>query len=171
MEKLFTIGYEGSDVDSLVQTLKNVGITALADVRELPLSRKKGLSKNGLAKKLADAGIQYCHFKALGDPKPGREAARRGDYKEFRKIFEAHFETESSQLAFNDLLRLATTKVTCMLCFERCAKHCHRSIIADAAIENDFEIYNLVADRPEEYLKVGIQIPRYYPSESIPAAE
>ena len=59
MPKLFTIGYEGAHVGQLVQTLENVGIEVLADVRDRPLSRKKGLSKNALAAHLNGAGIEY----------------------------------------------------------------------------------------------------------------
>lgn len=58
-----------------------------------------------------------------------------------------------------------------MLCFERCATHCHRSIIADDAVVAGFEVFNLVPDRPEKYLQNGIQIPRHNPRQSLSAAE
>lgn len=171
MNKMFTIGYEGADVDRLIQTLINNGVQVLADVRELPLSRKKGLSKNGLAERLADAGIEYRHFKQLGDPKPGRDAAKSGDYETFLKIFYAHMTQEKTKEALNDLLEVASMKLTCMLCFERCASKCHRSIIADDAVSAGFEVYNLVADRPEKYLNSEFPIPRHYPSQGLAAAE
>lgn len=59
MPKIYTIGYEGSDVDRLVSTLQAMQIDVLADVRELPLSRKKGLSKKALAERLKCVGIDY----------------------------------------------------------------------------------------------------------------
>jgi uncharacterized protein (DUF488 family) len=171
MKKLYTIGYEGSDVDRLVQTLVNVGIEVLADVRQLPLSRKKGLSKNGLAAKLAEAGIEYRHYKRLGDPKPGRDAAKSGNFAKFEHIFLTHLEKTETQDSLLNLLQVAEERVTCMLCFERCSKHCHRSYLADIASENSFEVFDLVADRPDEYLKNGIKIPRYNPRKSLAAAE
>lgn len=171
MKQLYTIGYEGSDADKLVQTLKNVGIKVLADVRELPLSRKRGLSKNGLAERLKAEGIEYHHYRDLGDPKPGREAARAGDYLKFERIFLGHLANEKPQLALKNLLEVAEKELTCMLCFERCSKHCHRSYLADIAVEHQFEVFDLVADRPEEYLKDGIQVPRYNPRQSRAAAE
>lgn len=171
MRTLCTIGYEGSDVDRLVATLKNVGIQVLADVRQLPLSRKKGLSKNSLREKLMKAGIEYIHFRELGDPKPGREAARSGDYAKFEKIFLNHLASPSAQEALRNLLKVAESQKTCMLCFERCATVCHRSYIADEAAIVGFEILNLVADRPEKYLDDSFEIPRYHSRQSLAAAE
>src|SRR5690606_21613376 len=80
MSIVYTIGYEGTDIDRFVATLKAVGVRRLADVRAVALSRKKGFSKKSLAARLEAEDIEYLHFQALGDPKPGREAARAGQY-------------------------------------------------------------------------------------------
>lgn len=171
MKKLYLIGYEGSDADRLFKTLKNVGVQTLADVRELPLSRKKGLSKKSLGDSLEEIGIKYLHFRDLGDPKAGRDAARAGNYTAFERIFLSHLASDKAQGALEELLRVANDSVTCLLCFERCSDHCHRSYIADIAAMQGFEIYSLVADRPNDYLNADIQIPRYRPRESVTAAE
>lgn len=171
MRELYTIGYEGASVESLVQTLINLKIDVLADVRELPLSRKKGLSKNSLAENLRLAGIEYVHFKQLGDPKPGRIAARAGRFDEFEEIYRAHLAGDAPQEALTELLRLAGQKRTCMLCFERSPQHCHRSIIADNAYCAGFTTFNLIADCPEKYLENDIKIPRHNPRQSLAAAE
>lgn len=171
IRKIYTIGYEGASAEQLVKTLANLRIEVLADVRELPLSRKKGLSKTALSARLTEAGIEYRHFKQLGDPKPGRDAAKSGDFDTFQTIFNAHMRMPDTQDALGDLLSVASERLTCMLCFERCATHCHRSIIADDAVTAGFEVYNLVADRPEKYLAHGIEIPRHRSGQSLTAAE
>ncbi len=171
MPKLFTIGYEGADVGQLVLTLKNVGIEVLADVRDLPLSRKKGLSKNALSAHLNEAGIEYRHFKQLGDPKPGRDAAKSGKFELFEEIFNEHLRKPETQIALEELLKVASRKLTCMLCFERCSIHCHRSIIAEDATNVGFEVFNLVPDRPEKYLTNDFPIPRHSPRKSLSAAQ
>lgn len=171
MQKLFLIGYENSDAERLVETLVNVGIEVLADVRELPLSRKKGLSKRSLAERLESVGIEYTHYRELGDPKPGREAARSGDYGLFEKVFLRHLNTEEAQASLEKLLIVAKNKITCMLCYEKCSNVCHRSYLADEAALRGFEIFNLVADRPLQYLDDDIQIPRYHPRKGLAAAE
>src|ERR1035437_2802635 len=91
-----TIGYEGSTIDDFVVALLHVSIDVLIDVRDLPLSRKKGFSKNQLAGALAAAGIEYVHLRGLGDPRAGRQAARAGNYREFQTIFNRHMKTEAA---------------------------------------------------------------------------
>ena len=48
MNMVFTIGYEGTDIERFIATLKIVDVKVLADVRAVALSRKKGFSKNAL---------------------------------------------------------------------------------------------------------------------------
>lgn len=129
--RLMTIGYEGANIADFVATLKASNVTALIDVRELPLSRKKGFSKNKLREQLEAAGITYIHVKQLGDPKPGRIAARTGNLAEFRRIFGAHIELDASRDALKEILPLIEAGGACLLCFERCHSDCHRSIVAE----------------------------------------
>lgn len=171
MPTIYTIGYEGATVEQLVQTLKNLKIEVLADVRELPLSRKKGLSKNSLSEHVSKVGIEYRHMRELGDPKAGRNAARVGDYAKFERIFNHHFSSAASQSAFATLLKVAHHKSTCIICFERCADFCHRSIIADYAVTEGFDVYNLLPDQAEKYFLNDYPIPRHYSRQSISAAE
>ena len=62
MSVVYTIGYEGTDIDRFVATLKAVGIKVLADVRAVAVSRKKGFSKTALKARLEDEGIAYTHL-------------------------------------------------------------------------------------------------------------
>lgn len=87
MPQLFTIGYEGADPDRFVTALKGAGVAAIADVRAVALSRKRGFSKNVLRDRLAEEKIGYRHFIELGTPKAGREAARAGDEATLRRIY------------------------------------------------------------------------------------
>jgi len=70
--KLFTIGYQGSTPSDLIDRLLGAGVERVVDVRELPLSRRRGFSKSPLAAALTSAGIRYEHVRALGNPKPNR---------------------------------------------------------------------------------------------------
>jgi Protein of unknown function, DUF488 len=55
--RLFTVGYEGRSIDELVDALPGAGVERLVDVRELPLSRRRGFSKTALGDALRRAGI------------------------------------------------------------------------------------------------------------------
>jgi uncharacterized protein (DUF488 family) len=132
MRALCTIGYEGASIGDFIATLRLAGITTLIDIRDLPLSRKQGFSKRALAVHVEAAGINYLHMQALGDPKPGREAARQGRMSEFRQIFGDHLGRPEGQEALAAVARIAASSHVCLLCFERDHACCHRSIVADA---------------------------------------
>src|SRR5690348_1866734 len=104
MGVLFTVGYEGTDIERFVQTLKVAGIQQLADVRAVAVSRKSGFSKKKLAARLSHEGVQYFHFVSLGDPKSGREAARAGEFDLFRSIYGAHIQTNEARVALRELI-------------------------------------------------------------------
>ena len=66
---LFTIGYEGRALDELIAELQAHRIDRVIDVRELPLSRRRGFSKTPLREALAAHDI--CVRRGI------RSAARR----------------------------------------------------------------------------------------------
>src|ERR1700751_6123716 len=98
---LATIGYEGASAEAFDATLENAGIELVVDVRAVAVSRRRGFSKSSLAARLEAAGLRYVHLRGLGDPKPGRDAARAGDLARFRAVFSAHLETEGAQGDFS----------------------------------------------------------------------
>jgi len=171
MSTIYTIGYEGTDIERFVRTLKTVGVTTLADVRDLPLSRKRGFSKNALRNHLEIEGINYIHLKQLGDPKAGREAARRKDFAGFRRIFEHHISTAESNSALRDLSRIARGSRTCMMCFERNPIHCHRTIVAQRLAAFGYVAFDLFVDHLDSYEQHPDRLPSDHFSQSIAAAE
>ncbi|NOT40462.1 MAG: DUF488 domain-containing protein [Alphaproteobacteria bacterium] len=130
VRSLASIGYEGADLGQFIRALTKARIRTLVDVRDLPLSRKKGFSKTPLAKHLEQAGIRYLHLRALGDPKPGRLAARGGDIAGFKRIYATHLRSRPAQAALRKLGEIAMQAKTCLLCFERDPENCHRRIVA-----------------------------------------
>ncbi|MBB6467945.1 uncharacterized protein (DUF488 family) [Aminobacter lissarensis] len=171
MSIVYTIGYEGTDIDNFVATLKAVGVKRLADVRAVALSRKKGFSKKSLAVRLEAEGIEYFHFIGLGDPKPGREAARAGLFDEFRAIYSEHLDSDDAQSSLKELVAVAGQKPTCLLCFERDPATCHRSIVAgEMTAAAGFEVFELYADDPERYVRNASRMPSYHPREGSAAA-
>lgn len=140
MKRLATIGYEGASIPDFIATLKLVGIETVVDVRELPLSRRKGFSKNALSGFLQAAGIGYLHLRDLGDPKDGREAAREGRVADFRRIYSKHLRTVRAQLALTELRAIVASTDACLLCYEREPNQCHRTMVA-AALADEGRIW------------------------------
>lgn len=131
MITLSTIGYEGASLDDFLATLRIAGVQTVIDVREVPQSRRPGYSKRVLARALEEKGMGYVHFKSLGDPKHGREAARAGRFDEFYQIYNAHVERPEAISALQVVGELSTKEACVLLCYERDPQHCHRSIVAN----------------------------------------
>lgn len=172
MRRFYTIGYEGADIESFVERLLTQGVTLLADVRQLPLSRKKGFSKRSLEAALRERGIRYAHLPALGDPKPGRDAARDGDLPLFKAIYTNHLKSDGAITALDVLKEHVAADVVCLMCFERDPASCHRTILAarlaTKAIAEKVDLY--VSPAPDAGVRRFVG-PRAHPRESAAAAE
>ncbi len=128
---LHTVGYEGANFADFVASLIASEVTLVIDVRDVPISRKPGFSRRTLEQSLELRGISYLHLKGLGDPKAGRLAARRGDHAKFNAIYARHLKTVDARQALAIAAQSVREQVSCLLCFERSFRNCHRSIVAD----------------------------------------
>ena len=128
---LSTIGYEIATLPEVIETLRAADVEIVLDVRAVPISRRAGFSKNILRSSLEAEGIAYEHLPELGTPKPGRLAARRGRIAEMEAIFGEHMETLEAQAGLARALSIASERHAALLCYEACASHCHRRIVAD----------------------------------------
>jgi uncharacterized protein (DUF488 family) len=64
-----TLGYEGLDTETFFQILANNHVQTLVDIRELPLSRKRGFSKSALGENASAFGLKYVHIPSSSLPK------------------------------------------------------------------------------------------------------
>lgn len=142
--RIFTIGYEQTTVGELIAALRAAGVERVIDVRALPLSRRPGFSKTALMGALGEAGIAYEHFKALGTPKEGRDAARRGDRATLARVYAGQLELPEAQAAAAMLLERMAAEPTALLCYERDPAMCHRTLLI-AAIAGEAEVVDLFA--------------------------
>ncbi len=143
--ELFTIGYEGRDIDEFVALLKQFHISRLVDVREIPFSRKKAFSKSALRERLQDEHIDYVHIKALGCPSTIRNKLKSDrDYGYFFKAFSEHLSQNIE--AVKEVHECISDGNTCLMCLELSSDQCHRSIVADRIKEyggNRLEIIHI----------------------------
>ena len=142
MPKIFTIGYEGVTQAAVIDALRDAGVELLADIRFLPLSRRPGFSKTSLKAAVEEAGMAYRHFKQLGTPAEGREAARRGDHAGLARVYSGQLELPEAMAQMAELRQIAEGKPTALLCYEREAAGCHRALLFDALFA-DFDRVDL----------------------------
>ena len=142
--RLSTIGYEGKTVEEFLAQLEGAGVELVIDVRAVAASRRPGFSKTALAGALREKGIDYLHLRPLGTPAAGREAARAGRVAEMRAIYADQLETPEAGLAMEQALAEASERHSALLCYEREAPDCHRSMLAERMQKRaPFEVHDL----------------------------
>jgi len=128
---VYTAGYEGRTLDEFLKGMLGCGMRLVADIREAPISRKRGFSKSALSNALAQAGIAYVHIRSLGCPKSVRDAYRAdGDWEKYTRAFLRHLKAQNA--AVEELAGLADTRPTVLLCYEADFNRCHRTYVARA---------------------------------------
>jgi uncharacterized protein (DUF488 family) len=128
---IYTVGYEGLELEGFLRQLRRAGVRLLVDVRDLPLSRKRGFSKTALAAALGGAGMTYLHIRSLGCPKAIRGQYRvDGDWQAYTAAFLKHLRTKSGEV--HELARLCEQQPAALLCYEADAGLCHRTYVARA---------------------------------------
>jgi len=130
--KIFTIGYEATTMAEFIAALQKAGVERVIDVRAVPLSRRPGFSKNVLAASLKEAGIDYVLLKNLGTPKPGRDAAKKGDVATLERVYQTQLGLPEAQAEAAQMRALAAEKPSALVCFERNPEHCHRTLLLAA---------------------------------------
>jgi uncharacterized protein (DUF488 family) len=131
---IFTIGYEARNAPQLVSDLTAAGVEVLVDVRELPLSRRRGFSKTALRAAVEDAGMSYMHERAVGNPKQYRDAWKAGDSATGAAGYIAHINNDS-RASVDALAELVAKGGVCLMCVEHEPGDCHRSLLVDALAE------------------------------------
>ena len=145
---LYTIGYEGISLDSFCKCLELNNISVVADVRQLPLSRKRGFSKTALGEFLHSKNIDYINYRELGANKRLRNRLKEdGDYPAFFKAIARSLLNHQERLAeINQMLYEG--KNVALMCFEKNVEICHRKIVANAVEKingNDLKTKHLAA--------------------------
>jgi uncharacterized protein (DUF488 family) len=127
-----SVGYERYKLnDEFARRLCDAGVERLIDVRELPISRRRGYAKTALGEAMAAVGIEYVHIRALGNPKAFRDLYKSGRVAEGRDHYEQYLLDEQSD-ALRGLVPLLQEKRSALMCVEHDPAVCHRTVIVDS---------------------------------------
>jgi uncharacterized protein (DUF488 family) len=123
---VYTIGHSNHGIAAFVALLRAAGVTAVADVRSVPYSRRHPqFNKREIEASLQAAGIAYVF---LGD-RLGARPRDRGCYRAGRADYRLIADTE----AFRDGLRRveegAEKYTIVLMCAEREPLDCHRTVL------------------------------------------
>ncbi len=136
---LFTIGYQGREIDDFVKVLKENEIEVLLDARYSAESQyKPEFSGKLLARELKKSNIEYEHHPDLGIPYVVQNPYKDGDlsFKCLEQWYRWHIKKEVDLDKIIDHVKDAGK--TAIMCMERYAEarkdqkyHCHRHILAN----------------------------------------
>lgn len=146
---LFTIGHSTRSLEEFVAILKAHGICVLADVRTVPRSRHvPQFNTETLGSDLSRTGIEYVHLPLLGGlrktkPDSTNLAWRNASFRGYAD----YMQTPAFHEGLDELVRIAATKPTAIMCAEAVPWRCHRSLIADALIARGWQVIDLMSER------------------------
>jgi uncharacterized protein (DUF488 family) len=147
--QIFTIGHSTRTAREFTRLLAAHGVTAVADVRTVPRSRRHPhFSREALEASLPRDGIAYRHFAALGGlRKPRRDSPNGGWRHEGFRGYADHMQTPDFAAAIDDLLTFAAPYRAAVMCAEAKWWQCHRQLIADALAARGVDVRHIMSAR------------------------
>lgn len=153
MATLHTIGHSTRTLDELLDALKAHQITAVADIRAFPMSRRlPHFNRENLESVLARQQMVYRWLPKLGGRRkrifPKGESpnvALRSD--SFRNYADYMLTDEFTQ-GMNELLALTAARRVAYMCAERVYFNCHRMLVSDWLTGNGHEVLHIDNERP-----------------------
>jgi uncharacterized protein (DUF488 family) len=123
---ILTIGHSTHDLSTFLRLLRQHGVTAVADVRSVPMSRfTPQYNRHTLRRSLTDARIKYVFL--------GHElGARSSDptcYVDGRVQYERLARTADFAVGIERLLTGARTERVAIMCAEQEPLDCHRTVL------------------------------------------
>lgn len=129
MATVYTIGYQGRELDAFAAALLAHGVGTLCDVRRKAMSRKRGFAKPALRTGVEAAGIAYVHLPDLGMPLDLFDDRNATDNSGILAEYRPRLETGPPALEpLEDLIRASPT---CLMCVEADVQQCHRRVLAE----------------------------------------
>lgn len=144
MTAINTIGHSNHPIDAFVALLRGNGVTAIADVRSHPSSRRfPQFDKKALQASLEAAGILYVF---LGD-RLGARPRDPGCYTQGQADFDKIRATKAFAEGVERLRRGAQEYRICLMCAEREPADCHRTwLVAQALHDEGRSVSHILAD-------------------------
>jgi uncharacterized protein (DUF488 family) len=157
LKRICTVGVYGADLESFLASLRAAKVDLVLDVRQRRGVRGAQYSWANAARleaSLREAGIGYQHLPELAPTTAMREAqyeadAARGEGKRSRTVLapvyvERYTEEVLEPADLEPLVRFIGRSTAALLCVERDAAACHRSLVAARlARDHGFRIENL----------------------------
>src|SRR5258705_2430193 len=144
--EVWTIGHSTRSAELFHQILIAYHIEYMFDDRRFPVSRRyPQFNKPQLDESLLARGITYHHMPLLGGRrKPNPESKNTAWKNASFRAYADYMETEEFKEGIEQLLELAGSKRTAIMCAEAVWWSCHRSLIADYLKSNGVSVTHII---------------------------
>jgi uncharacterized protein (DUF488 family) len=150
--KIWTVGHSTRPIEEFLQILQNATITAVADVRRFPGSRRyPHYNQQALSDSLMAAGIEYVWLPELGgrrQPQPNSPnvAWRNTSFRGYAD----YMDTDAFEQGIDRVTALADDARVALMCSEALWWQCHRSLISDYLKIRGYCVIHLLAPTKQE---------------------
>ncbi len=152
-QTVWTVGHSNVAVEVLLDALRSAEIRQLVDVRQYPQSRRNPqFNRAALDATLHDTGIEYWHMPSLGGRRtPLEDSLNLGLRDAGFRGFADYMGTPEFEAALQDVLDLAKSGRTAIMCAESLPWRCHRSLISDALVARGVQVLHIVGGKEREH--------------------
>ena len=160
---LCTIGHSNRSLEEFADLLEQHSIGMLADIRRFPASRKfPHFNREYLSESLRESGVDYEWLQGLGGRRNASNQTSANNEawqnKSFRNYAD-YMQTEEFRSAFQNLVRLAKTCRTVIMCSESVFWRCHRRLVSDYFTASGGHVEHIFSDgrtQPHELTDTAI---------------
>ena len=151
-EPILTIGHSTRRLDVFLEMLRVNSVDLLADVRTVPRSRHNPqFNRETLPAVLSDAGIGYRHLSGLGGLRRLRpDSANTGWRNLSFRGYADYMQSAEFERHLSELLALAGSARTALMCAEAVPWRCHRSLSADALCVRGIAVVHILSGRKRQ---------------------
>ena len=153
---LYTIGHSTHSIEEFIALLHAHHVRHLVDVRSIPKSRHvPQFNTDELSSALSAANIAYTHLKSLGGRRSTRKDSINTGWRNtsFRGYAD-YMATPQFAEGLAALSEIARTTTAAIMCAEAVPWRCHRSLIADAMMLQDWEVRDILSAAPAKEHKL-----------------
>ncbi len=160
---IWTIGHSTRSWEDFLALLRLHGIKAIADVRRFPGSRRyPWFSSEAMAGVLPRTDIQYLWIPQLGGRRKARPGSPNGGWRNAAfQGYADHMASDEFKAGLAQLVALASSHRTAMLCAELLWWRCHRRLISDLLQHRGWTVLHILDEStPKSHPGNEAAIPR-----------
>jgi uncharacterized protein (DUF488 family) len=149
---VWTVGHSTHPLEAFVALVRAHGVTAIADVRKMPRSRRNPqFNIDTLPVSLGAAGLAYVHRPGLGGLRRERpDSINHGWKNPSFRAYADYMQTDEFARELDALVALGARERLAIMCAEAVWWRCHRSLIADALVARGEPVLHILTPERAE---------------------